>query len=233
MEIDMHILAVVPPSPAQWDVTTRNTRNSWESWERSDSVMTCVNVPGYGRVPVTHTLGTADAALLTRLAVAGGDHGKFLRTLPVQVEARATSTFLRHLYTYRAGVALLGDNLEPTDITINSTSVMHTAGRRAFIPDDVDWRGVDADVATTILAAINVQREVWIAAGKRRDAIWRGLVNLIPGGWWYTIHLSINYAVARSMWQSRRNHRLSDDWGVLCESFGTLPNAELITTRRD
>jgi hypothetical protein len=228
----MYILNVVPPSPAQWDVTTRNTRNSWESWERSDSTLTTIEVEGYGEVAIAYTLGTADAALLTRLAVAGGDHGKFLRTLPVQIEARVTGTFLRHLYTYRAGVGLQGgEAIEPTDVTINATSAMHTAGKRPFEAADMDWRGVEVNVAAMSLAALNQQRDAWIAAGRGRGAEWHGLVNLIQSGYWYTVHLSINYAVSRSFWLSRRNHRLND-WRVLCAALAWLPNAALITTRR-
>ena len=228
----MNILSIVPPSPAQWDVTVRNTRNSFESWLKSDSLPGWYDVPGHGPVMIAYILGPADADLLTRLAIAGGDHGKFTRTLPVQIEANVTGTFLRHLYTYRAGSGLDGgEPIEPTDVTINSTSVMHTAGKRAIELDDADFDGVDPALAVRYVALLNEQRQAWIATGRKRGPEWQGLVNLMPSGWIYRIHCSINYAVARSMYQSRVNHRLTD-WRVWCEALAGLPWGRIVTERR-
>ena len=218
----MIISSIVPPSPQQWDVVVRGARRSWESYDKSDSTL----------IDGMFSLGAADRALLTRLAIAGADHGKYLRMLPVLIEARATGTFLRHLYTYRVGVEVLGVSFEATDLTANSTSVMHTAGRRAFTLDDLDARGIEDAVIRQTVDNLNRQRCMWLAVGKGRGAEWRGLVNLLPSAWWYDITLSVNYAVVRAWQLSRANHRLRDDWGVLCDALESLPHAALTTARR-
>jgi hypothetical protein len=100
------------------------------------------------------------------------------------------------------------------------------AGAKALASEAEVERGLDL---LRVRAVAVLSR---IAAGRGRGAEWHGLVNLIQSGYWYTIHLSINYAVARSFWLSRRNHRLND-WRALCAALAALPNAALITTRRE
>jgi hypothetical protein len=93
--------------------------------------------------------------------------------------------------------------------------------------------GIRPDIAEQLVVLMNAQRDYWIETGKKKPSeVWRGMVNIIPSGWIYTIHLSFNYSVARAFYHSRRNHRLRDDWGVLQEALEGLPNSAIITTAR-
>lgn len=233
----MIIHEVVGPDPLRFALTVRNARNSWGSHEHSDSYMESITHDEHGVIPIKYHIGEKDLALLTRLAVAGGDHGKFDRALPIDIEATVTGTMLRQLYTYRAGTMIDGgepiDSYEPTDLMINSTSVMHTAGRRPFQMSDIDTDGMAPGIAAEMIRLINAQRDYWIACGKKKPSDeWLGMVNLIPAGWKYTIHLSFNYRVGRSIWQGRHNHRLERDWRVLCAALENLPYSQIMWMTR-
>ena len=229
----MRIIEVVPPSPLQRAIATRNARNSFESWIKSDSYVVERYDEKVGRIPIDFVMGEADMSLLCRLAATGGDHGKFARAIPLNYELEVSATFLRHLYTYRSGTLIQGgETIEPTDVMINATSVMHTAGRREFVVEDFDFTGVADELAINVVSLINEQRTRWIESGMQRGTVeWHGLVNLIAPAYLYRIHLSINYSVARSIYWGRRGHKLSD-WHVLCESFLDLPAHEIITRPR-
>ena len=210
------IINHVGPSPEQWDMTIKGMRNSWESWEKGDSYL----APN-GK----YRFGPADCALALRLACLGADHGKYLRMLPVLFELKAPGYWWREFDTYRVGV-------EAPDVTQNSTSMMHILGKHEFTADMFCFEDMPKGAQSDILDMLNVLREQWIDAGKRKGPevrAWRALQQAIPYGWLYTRTISLNYQVLRSICHARRHHRLAE-WRDLCTWMATLDYSDLITT---
>lgn len=204
----------VAPSPAQWDMVIRGMRNSWESWGKGDSSL----------VNGEFNFGTADRELAQRLAKLGADHGKYLRQLPVVVEIKAPGYWWREFDTYRIGV-------EASDITQNSTSMMHMLGRDPVDASMFYFEDPESESAKSIIAGVHAAREAWIEAGKRKGpeaTAWRLLQQSVPYAWLYLRTVSFNYQVLRSIYHSRKNHRLAE-WRSFCEWVTTLPNSELLT----
>ncbi len=215
------ILAHVGPSPYQWHLCIRGARNSWESHEKSDSRHYYNSSEDQGGV---FELGDADRALALRLGKLGADHGKYLRMLPVIVEVKATGYFFREFDTYRIGV-------EASDVTQNSTSMMHTLGKRALTEDDYYFQYAAGDAPQLTMQAVEAARQEWIAAGKHKGpeaAEWRQLQQVLPYAILYTRTVSLNYQVLRSIYHARKHHRLAE-WRTFCEWMTTLEYSELIT----
>jgi len=219
------------PSPKQWDMTIRGMRNSWESWEKGDSQCispatwtTDFNEQAYS--PEAFDLGLADRDLALRLGKLGADHGKYLRQLPVIVEIRAPGYFWREFDTYRIGV-------EASDITQNSTSMMHTLGKEPFSEEMFYMEDMHPDVRKPLIDFMNTLRDLWILKGNKRKGPeipeWRALQQALPFGILYTRTVSLNYQVLRSMYHARKNHRLAE-WRTFCDWMTTLEYSELITT---
>ena len=67
-------------SPEQMSFIIQGLRNPMNSWEKSDS--TCNDLNEY-------KMGNNDKDLMKRLAMAGTDHRKFMRMMPVYVRITA------------------------------------------------------------------------------------------------------------------------------------------------
>jgi hypothetical protein len=217
------IVGHVGPSPAQWDMTIRGMRNSWESHEKSDSF---IDIDEYDRhpSPPSFFFGPADLKLALNLAKLGADHGKYLRMLPVIVDIKAAGYWWREFDTYRVGV-------EASDIVQNSTSMMHVLGKEPFSSEMFCFEGVLGRDVERIIDHLNYLRDEWIAAGKRKGPeieTWRALQQAIPYGWLYQRTVSFNYQVLRSIYHARKNHRLAE-WRDFCGWIATLEHSELLT----
>lgn len=212
------ILDYEGPSPKQWHLCIRGARNSWESWEKGDSWID-------DRLrDERFALGPADLDLALRLARLGPDHGKFLRQLPVIVEVKAPGYWWREFDTYRIGV-------EASDITQNSTSMMHTLGKQEMTEDMVYMPDVPNSERRVMLLSFNRIRDVWIASGKRKGPDvpqWVAMQQALPFGILYTRTVSLNYQVLRSIYHARKNHRLAE-WRSWCAWCATLEHSALIT----
>lgn len=64
--------------------------------------------------------------------------------------------------------------------------------------------------------------------GENDLALMKKLIQLLPSSYNQKRTVQLNYAVLRSMYHARRNHRL-DEWRDFCSWVGSLPYAELIT----
>lgn len=198
-------------SPFMWHLVIDGIRNSWESWHKGDSTIIS-NGDAFD-------LGEADKALCLKLIKAGTDHGKFMRQLPIVVDLTAPEAWLKQLDTYHIGT------------TCNRTSTMHTLGKREFTADMFSWEDVKHVTQAYILDELNLLREDWIAAGKRKgpeQKEWRALVNALPMGFNFRSCWSANYQVLRSIYHARKHHRLGE-WRQFCEWITQLPNSDLIT----
>ena len=187
----------------------RGMRNSWESWEKSDSHFD----EGF------YVVGKNDLKLAMTLSKAGSDHGKYLRQILVSVDIIAPEKWWSEADTYKVGTVA------------NSTSMMHTLGRE-FIPATAfSFEDVDEDLGMKYMDILNEARERWIASGKKKPSReWRQMVMLTAVGFNYRRTFTANYQVLKSMYHSRKNHRLSE-WQGFREWVESLPHSELITLK--
>mgnify|MGYP003444908397 CR=1 FL=1 len=192
-----------------WLDAIRGMRNSWESWDKIDSDIN-------GGSPF---IGENDYKLMIKLVKAGSDHAKFLRQILVSVDIIAPEYWWKEFDTYKVGTVA------------NSTSMMHTLGRMPITADMFSFEDVPHDLKCSYLDLINYTRELWIASGKKKPSPeWRAMNQLMAIGFNYRRTVTLNYQVLRSMYHSRKNHRLSEwhDFASWCE---TLPYSELITSK--
>ena len=101
---------VVLPSDLQWKSIIMGTRNPMNSWDKSDST--------------PDAIGEKDLKLLSGLAKAGPDHGKFLRMIPVYIDITAPLYWWKEFDTYKIGTVA------------NSCSTMHKIHDKEFTLDD-------------------------------------------------------------------------------------------------
>lgn len=216
----LEIVRYEGPSDGQWLLTIGGMRNSWESWEKGDSDLRDFTFSW------DFVLGENDKALALKLVKAGADHGKFMRQLPVIVDIKAPNYWWREFDTYRIGI-------EASDITQNSTSMMHVLGKEEFKQEHFCFEDMPQEATEQLLSLLNTLRDRWIAAGKRKgpeQKEWRAMLQAIPDSWIYQRTVSLNYQVLRAIYHSRKNHRLSE-WRTFCTWIEGLENSFLITEK--
>ena len=198
------IIDYAVPSPKQFQLAVRGVRFSWGSNGKSDS---------YGNKDFY--LGNDDKTLLLKPINAGASHSKFLRQLPLAVDLIGPQYWWREMDTYRIGC------------TRNSSSQMHTAGSRPFELSDFSFDVTEN--ANVLLDYLNGLRDNWISSGKKKydNPYWRAMLQAIPQSFNYRSVLSMNYQVAKQIYQERRNHRLAE-WRDFCNWITELPLSELI-----
>ena len=186
-----------------WLDAIRGMRNSWESWDKMDST--------------ENSIGEDDFKLMMKLVKAGSDHAKFLRQILVSVDIIAPEYWWKEADTYKVSTVA------------NSTSMMHTLGKNEITEDMFSWEDTPDWAKKDYLAMINDLRVRWLNSGKKKPSPeWRAMNQMMSIGFNYRRTFTCNYQVLRSMYHSRKNHRLSEwhDFARWCE---TLPYSELIT----
>lgn len=200
----------------------RNMRNSWQSWDKIDSGTSIFN--DYESEHVTNPanaeffrLGEADRALAIKLIKAGSDHAKFMRQILVSVDIVAGNEWWKEADTYKVGTVA------------NSTSMMHTLGKRLLTEDDFSFDKPLSDIARKQIEIANEAVQAWWDSGKKqRTPEWRDMQKAIPVGFVYRRGFTCNYQVLQNMYHSRKNHRLQE-WHEFCEWIESLPYSFLIT----
>lgn len=127
------------------------------------------------------------------LAGKGLGHDKFLESIQIWIDLKASRAFWSEFDTYRVG------------ITKQSSSTMHTLAKRGPVPEDFEegthWRVIDAFT------------DVWLSA--------KGDINILkmnlPEGFLQRRMVVLNYKCLRNIVQQREGHRLKW-WGVFIES---------------
>ena len=196
-----------------WLDAIRGMRNSWESWDKMDSG----NVITSNGLEVN--IGPEDLKLMNKLVKAGSDHAKFLRQILVSVDVIAPEKFWSEFDTYKVGTVA------------NSTSMMHTLGRKELDDIDVSFEDVDDDLKERLFEIYAEARLRWIESGKKKPSKeWRQMVMVTPVAFNYRRTVTLNYQVLRSMYHSRKNHRLSE-WHGFAIWCASLPYSELITSK--
>ena len=203
----------------------RGMRNSWESWEKGDTVnhiyQTFKDLDIYNENNTEMVeIGPQDFALAKRLVLAGSDHGKFMRQILVSVDIEAPLYFFKQFDQYKVGAVT------------NSTSTMHRIDKEPITTDMFSVEDLDEFGTLTLQSYLNSLETIRKKFKETKDKkYWRMLIQMIPDSINQTRTTTLNYQVLRSIYHSRKNHRLSEwhDFAAWCE---TLPYSELITIKK-
>lgn len=236
---------MVLASPEQMSFIIQGLRNPMNSWEKSDSGAGCyiteydsiVNKEKYpvGSVAArcetctwceplcygeperrSHILGDNDHSLMKRLAIAGTDHRKFMRMMPVYVRITAPFYWWKEFDTYKVGTVA------------NSCSTMHKIQAKEFTVDDFSTEHLyddEYELLKKVIEALNGDRELYLESLKKND--WWQLIQLLPSSYNQTRNVMMNYEVLANIYKSRKDHKL-DEWREFCKWIKTLPYSELI-----
>lgn len=206
-----------------WEAAIRGARNPMNSWDKSDTV------GSWG--DNCAIIGPSDHRLLTSLANAGPDHGKFLRMITVTVDLTAPLYWWKEFDTYKVGTVA------------NSCSTMHKIHAKEFELDDFShehlFDGIDRiegeddmeyyENPTTcldyVVRVLNYYRNKFIKTKDKR--YWWQMIQLLPSSYNQRRTVLLNYQVLKAMYHARKNHKL-DEWRKFCFWVETLPYSELI-----
>lgn len=214
-----------------WEAAIRGMRNPMNSWENSDSFCVpnfdnCGMCPDRGKCsfifeqdgkPYRSGIGPNDLALMKTLVAAGPDHGKFLRMIIVTLDIIAPLYWWKEFDTYKVGTVA------------NSCSTMHKIHAKEFTLDDFSIEHLTMDseiVLDSVIAYLNAKRTDFIETNDKGS--WWQMIQLLPSSYNQRRTVQLNYAVLRSIYHARRNHKL-DEWNLFCGWIERLPYSELIT----
>lgn len=190
-----------------WKAAIRGMRNPMNSWSKSDTV-----VDREGHIGV----GDNDLDLMKRLARSGEDHSKYLRMINITMDITAPLYWWKEFDTYKVGTVA------------NSCSTMHKLMDQPFNIFDFS---VDTELGMQYLnqwiVILNDLRDDYIMAKHKNDEVkarerWRETIQLLPECYNQKRTVQLNYAVARRIYEARKNHKLSE-WHTLCDIFKKLP----------
>lgn len=198
-----------------WEATIRGMRNPMNSWDKSDSCF-CPDEPACEGNCAVH-IGPSDLGLMTKLAAAGNDHGKFLRMITVTVDLTAPLYWWKEFDTYKVGTVA------------NSCSTMHKIQAKEFTQDDFSHDHLAEDslmVLDVVIEQLNAARRVFNATQEKEE--WWQMIQLLPSSYNQKRTVLLNYAVLKNIYHSRKNHKL-DEWHNFCHWIEGLPYSKLIT----
>ena len=226
---------VVLPSPKQWEAIIRGMRNPMNSWDKSDSEIKYENIRHSGYIDI----GPNDHELMTKLAKAGSDHGKYKRMIVVYVDITAPLYWWKEFDTYKVGTVA------------NSCSTMHKIHEKEFTEEDFSMENLSerigieldfpdpdneplpfsaCDIIKLTIDTLNVFRDLYNNAtdSESKKVYWETMIQLLPSSYNQRRTVMFNYQVLANIYPSRKNHKLQE-WRDLCEWIKTLPYSELIT----
>lgn len=192
-----------------WEAAIRGARNPMNSWNQSDT--------SYGTGEAVSEIGPRDLRLLSNLANAGPDHGKFLRMITVSLDITAPLYWWKEFDTYKVGTVA------------NSCSTMHKIHAKEFVFEDFSDEKLTPsarDALLMLIRELNYQREAFLENHDKSH--WYSMIQLLPTSYNQRRTVLLNYQVLKTMYHARRNHKL-DEWREFCRWVETLPYAELIT----
>ena len=200
-----------------WQAAIRGARNPMNSWDKSDTIDGC------DENDADVIIGPNDHRLLTNLAHAGPDHGKFLRMITVTLDITAPLYWWKEFDTYKVGTVA------------NSCSTMHKIHAKEFELRDFSCEHI-GDVPNcdpsfygtfeTIIYALNEARRCYLDTHDKH--FWWQMIQLLPTSYNQRRTVMLNYQVLKTMYHARKNHKL-DEWRNFCDWIHTLPYSELIT----
>ena len=191
-----------------WEHAIRGARNPFNSWHRMDSTFIGNNVK----------LGPNDYKLLTKLANAGSDHGKFMRMIMVYIDITAPLYWWKEFDTYKVGTVS------------NSCSTMHKIHDKEFVESDFSLERICSsytkDINKLLIIELNALREKFLETKEKQ--YWDSMIQMLPTSYNQRRTIMLNYEVLKNMYHARKNHKLYE-WVDFCRWIETLPYSELIT----
>ena len=212
---------IITPSYEQWMAAIKGMRNPMNSWDKIDSKEnTCNNIScdNCSEICSQIELGKNDYDLMKRLTLAGTEHSKFLRMLPVMMDITAPLYWWKEFDTYKVGTVA------------NSCSTMHKIADKEFTLDDFSVENLYEDVIDSpfreIIDCLNFFRGLYIQNNDKDD--WWQMIQLLPSSYNQKRTVFLNYAVLANMYHQRKGHKL-DEWHNFCNMIEKLPYNEFIT----
>lgn len=219
---------IIVPSYEQWMAAIKGMRNPMNSWDKIDSKentcddISCDNCCG---ICSQIKLGKNDYDLMKRLVMAGTEHSKFLRMLPVMMDIDAPLYWWKEFDTYKVGTVA------------NSCSTMHKIAAKEFTLDDfshdhllgnaAQYNGyVPTSVLECIIGTLNEFRELYLES--KNKIFWWQMIQLLPSSYNQKRTVFLNYAVLANMYHQRKGHKL-DEWHDFCDMIEKFPYNEFIT----
>ena len=198
---------MVLASPEQMSFIIQGLRNPMNSWDKSDSKYNDLD---------EYKIGANDLSLMKRLAMAGTDHRKFMRMMPVYVRITAPFYWWKEFDTYKLGTVA------------NSCSTMHKIAAKEFTVDDFSTEHLISDsnaMMKTTCDLLNQYREKYLKTKDKK--YWLQMIQLLPSSYNQTRNVMLNYEVLANIYKSRKDHKL-DEWRNFCKWIETIPYSELI-----
>ena len=215
------ITNIIVPSYEQWMAAIKGMRNPMNSWDKIDSKKnTCNNIScdNCHEICSQIELGKNDYDLMKRLTLAGTEHSKFLRMLPVMMDITAPLYWWKEYDTYKISTVA------------NSCSTMHKIADKEFTLDDFSVENLYEDVIDRpfkdIIDCLNFFRGLYIQNNDKDD--WWQMIQLLPSSYNQKRTVFLNYAVLANMYHQRKGHKL-DEWHDFCNMIEKLPYNEFIT----
>lgn len=172
----------------------RGMRNPMNSWSKSDSYM------GYDSDnQKSFKVGSNDLKLAQQLIKAGSDHSKFLRQIMVSVDITAPLFWWKEFDTYKIGTVA------------NSTSTMHKLSSTPITRECFEFNSPKCDIQEMFLKYLEKLRMNYNQTNDK--SYWEELIEWLPEAWLQTRTCTLNYAVLRNIYPSRKNHKLKQ-WSV-------------------
>ena len=194
-------------SPEQMSFIIQGLRNPMNSWDKSDSKYNDLD---------EYKMGNNDKDLMKRLAMAGTDHRKFMRMMPVYVRITAPFYWWKEFDTYKVGTVA------------NSCSTMHKIAAKEFTVDDFSTEHLISDsnaMMKTTCDLLNQYREKYLKTKDKK--YWWQMIQLLPSSYNQTRNVMLNYEVLANIYKSRKDHKL-DEWRDFCKWIESIPYSELI-----
>lgn len=224
---------VVLASPEQMEFIIEGMRNPTNSWENSDSEIEPENIGDFGEeYGSIFKLGENDHSLMLQLSIAGTDHRKFMRMMPVYVRITAPLYWWEEFDTYKVGTVPNGCNTMNTiaekEFTLDDFSCEHL--KNAFdvsIPYDSNITSIFEykKILEDNIEILNNARALYLETKNKR--FWWQMIQLLPSSYNQTRNVMMNYEVLANIYKSRKYHKL-DEWREFCKWIETLPYSELI-----
>ena len=222
-------------------------RNPMNSWSKSDSDWYAISDEEDKQHVIEHDsendldylLGHNDYELMRKLSMAGTDHRKFMRMIPVYVRITAPLYWWKEFDTYKVGTVS------------NSCSTMHKITSKEFteqdfstdrlgsryynptddifaieFPGEQPFNATCTDVLCLLINILNYYRKKYIDTGDKE--YWWKIIQLLPSSYNQTRNVMLNYEVLANIYKSRKNHKL-DEWREFCIWIEGLPYSDLIT----
>ena len=179
---------------------------------------------GYSGFSSEVKIGPNDYDLAKRLCKAGSpEHAKFLRQIVAWVDITAPRFWWSEFDTYKIGT------------TANSQSTMHRLTKDGIKEEDFCFIFGEDEIANKAMRnyikeindLINLYNS--LESGDIKEQYFEKIKAMLPEGYMQTRTVSLNYQVLRTMYNQRKNHRLSH-WNTdFVNWVHTLPYSEFIT----